>query len=492
MKVLNQKKLYVLFAKKIVDYKIILYDCKGGHKLNNLFLDDFNNTQMINESDIICSDCHEQNKYKSYQKKFFKCLTCEQNLCPLCNQKHNKQHITIDYDQKNYKCRLHNDIYTLYCKNCKINICMNCFPSHDKSNHEIIDYKSIIPDNNKINNELNELRNDINILNEFINNVMEKLQKVKEKMELFYLINSEIFKHYIIQNKNYQILKNIKEIRNNIERSNIKDIINNESIGDKIEKLLDIYDKMTKEDPNHNIIINNKNNKEINLSKKNTIPSEEKRRNTLCSSTKDLKINDIKLNDNNENNSNKKKLDNKPKEIKNNNKKRLSTKPFNEIGIKNNEKNKQTEKIKDKKKTNEKNNEKPKSSKNINEMHKISKKINENNKLAQKSNENNKPKEENNENIKPTEIINEKNNIIEEVDANLENLDENEIIIKYKINKSEKEIKIFGDKFVSNNEKNCTIKFDNEIMKIKEKLEIPKTYKNKEEIEIKLINIFIK
>ena len=239
----------------IVDYKIILYDCKGGHKLNNLFLDDFNNTQMINESDIICSDCHEQNKYKSYQKKFFKCLTCEQNLCPLCNQKHNKQHITIDYDQKNYKCRLHNDIYTLYCKNCKINICMNCFPSHDKSNHEIIDYKSIIPDNNKINNELNELRNDINILNEFINNVMEKLQKVKEKMELFYLINSEIFKHYIIQNKNYQILKNIKEIRNNIERSNIKDIINNESIGDKIEKLLDIYDKMTKEDPNHNIII---------------------------------------------------------------------------------------------------------------------------------------------------------------------------------------------------------------------------------------------
>ena len=50
-------------------------------------------------------------------------------------------------------------------------------------------------------------------------------------------------------------MKNIKEIRNNIERSNIKDIINNESIGDKIEKLLDIYDKMTKEDPNHNIII---------------------------------------------------------------------------------------------------------------------------------------------------------------------------------------------------------------------------------------------
>ena len=79
----------------IVDYKIILYECKSGHKLNNIFLDEFNNTQLINESNIICSNCNISNKSQTHDRKFNKCLTCQQNLCPICAKQHNKEHTLL-------------------------------------------------------------------------------------------------------------------------------------------------------------------------------------------------------------------------------------------------------------------------------------------------------------------------------------------------------------------------------------------------------------
>ena len=55
---------------KIINYKIILYQCKNGHKINNIFLEDFNNTQLINEFSIICNDCNNENKGSSFKKVF--------------------------------------------------------------------------------------------------------------------------------------------------------------------------------------------------------------------------------------------------------------------------------------------------------------------------------------------------------------------------------------------------------------------------------------
>jgi hypothetical protein len=199
----------------IIDYKIIFYECKNGHKINNIFLDEFNSTQLINESSIICSDCMENNIFNSYEKRFYKCLTCEQNLCLLCQQKHNKDHIIIEYDKKNYICKEHNDFYISFCKNCKTNLCCNCFPLHNKS-HKLIEYKNIIPNDNKIKEEINELRRTIDTFKETITDIMGKLEIVKEKIEIFYQINYDILNNYIKRNKNYQTLQNINEISNNI------------------------------------------------------------------------------------------------------------------------------------------------------------------------------------------------------------------------------------------------------------------------------------
>ena len=69
-----------------------------------------------------------------------------------------------------------------------------------------------------------------------------------------------------------------------------------------------------------------------------------------------------------------------------------------------------------------------------------------------------------------------------------EKLGPNEIILEYKKGKiKDTIIKIFGEKFVSNNSSNCSIKFDDKTLELKEKLELPKNYKNEENIKIKLI-----
>ena len=238
----------------IINYKIILYGCKNGHKTNNIFLEDFNNTQLINESSIICDDCHNENKGSCFKKQFFKCLTCKKNLGILCNEKHKKEdHMTIDYDKKDYICEVHNDFYISYCKECRLNLCMTCYSEHN-NNHNKIDYRIIFPKKSKINEKIIELRNKIDKIKIFITDIIEKLKKVMEKMDIFYQINYNILNDNKLQNKNYQILQNINEISNNIEISNVDKIINEENISNKISELLKVFDKMVNKEENHDVI----------------------------------------------------------------------------------------------------------------------------------------------------------------------------------------------------------------------------------------------
>ena len=49
---------------------------------------------------------------------------------------HDKTHIIIDYEEKNNKCNIHNEILNSYCDTCKSNICMHCESNHN--NHKLI------------------------------------------------------------------------------------------------------------------------------------------------------------------------------------------------------------------------------------------------------------------------------------------------------------------------------------------------------------------
>ena len=62
---------------KIDNYKIKLYECINGHETNDIKINDFVNTQKINESEIICDKCKFKNKGNCPKDGFFRCLICK-------------------------------------------------------------------------------------------------------------------------------------------------------------------------------------------------------------------------------------------------------------------------------------------------------------------------------------------------------------------------------------------------------------------------------
>lgn len=104
---------------KIEDYRINLNNCKNGHKLDNILLKDFENTQLLNMSKIKCDICKKNNKSNTYKNIMYKCLNCDKNLCPLCKTNHENKHNIILYELKSYICNLHNETFIRYCEKCK-------------------------------------------------------------------------------------------------------------------------------------------------------------------------------------------------------------------------------------------------------------------------------------------------------------------------------------------------------------------------------------
>jgi len=107
------------------DYKIILNKCINKHSTENILLEEFYDLQKNNESNIICNNCNKNNN-EINNNKLFKCCNCKINICPLCKLKHNKDHILIDYELKNYLCNTHGKKYNFYCKECNMNLCDEC------------------------------------------------------------------------------------------------------------------------------------------------------------------------------------------------------------------------------------------------------------------------------------------------------------------------------------------------------------------------------
>ena len=141
---------------KVLDYKINLFDCKNRHNINNILLKDYEKTQNIDISKIICNKCKIKNKANCFNNEFYKCCSCGMNLCPLCKSIHDKSHKIINYDKKNYICYKHLEYFTKYCNQCNLNLCLQCEIEH--RNHNSIYYGDILPNKNEIMNNLNSLK----------------------------------------------------------------------------------------------------------------------------------------------------------------------------------------------------------------------------------------------------------------------------------------------------------------------------------------------
>ena len=246
----------------INDYKISLYGCENKHKIDNILLNEYKNTQKINQLNIKCSECH-RNKSEAFNNTFFKCLTCSSNLCPLCKDSHDSSHYIIDYNEINYICKNHNEKFDKYCKTCNKNLCFYCDENH--YNHEIIDLKTIIPKYKIIKSEVEEFLEKIKKLIDKINNIINILNYVKESCKYIYSINNDLLNNYNSKEKhrNYQIFQNINNISNNIKIKDIDDIIMNDNIQNQFTILYNIFNKTIKKNNNSLRDVNNNFNKPI-------------------------------------------------------------------------------------------------------------------------------------------------------------------------------------------------------------------------------------
>lgn len=206
-------------------------------KRENLSIKEFNNTQKIDISKIICDICKINNKSNVYNNEIFKCITCGHIICPLCRSKHDNKHIIVKYEERNIKCKKHNEKYVKYCKKCNENICMECIEEHNE--HEGINYTDLIIKSNNT-----ELKEHIDKLIENIDEIIYKLEDVKENMKIYYNKSNIIINNK--RKRNYEMLENIKEFNNNnnIIIKDIKEIINAKTITNKFKNIMDIYERM--------------------------------------------------------------------------------------------------------------------------------------------------------------------------------------------------------------------------------------------------------
>ena len=181
------------------DYEIKI-TCKKGY-MNDLSILDFENSQKVDQSKIVCDICKKNNKANTFENKFFRCLKCKKDICPLCQNSHIKNespNYIIDYAQKYFYCELHAEKYYSYCETCSVNICPQCENSHN--NHQIISYGKILINENELKSYLG-LYKEINkyyigILKAITNKINDVIKESEKLCEL----KENIIDNYIKSN----------------------------------------------------------------------------------------------------------------------------------------------------------------------------------------------------------------------------------------------------------------------------------------------------
>ena len=231
----------------IKDYKINLHNCKKGHKIENILLDEFEEKQNINRKDIICNICKKNDKSTSYNNVFYKCLTCNNNICPLCKTNHDVHHIIIDYDENYYICDKHNEKYMLYCEDCNKNLCTLC----DGHNHHkrilftdiLLKKDDLLKTKNELKLTIYKFKSEIKILTSILNDVMNKIN-------IYCKIIEDMVDNYDNKKTNFEIIFNLNQIQKSNVINELNKIIECNNIIEKYSNIFNIYKKMNHDEIN--------------------------------------------------------------------------------------------------------------------------------------------------------------------------------------------------------------------------------------------------
>ena len=241
---------------EIKNFKINLYECQNGHKMENILLNEFEYLQNKDLNSRKCDICNKINN-----DNFYKCLTCNNNIYPLCTSNHCKNHKIINYDDKYYLCKKHNEKYITYCDNCKINLCALCEPH---KSHNKITYSDVLPNKEELFEKKKELKDKIYLINNDIKVLINILNSVMNNINIYYKINEDIIDNYNNnENLNYETIYYLNQFKADDSILNeLNKIIECNNIKDKFNNIFNIYTKMNIDEIN---IIYKVTNKEVKL-----------------------------------------------------------------------------------------------------------------------------------------------------------------------------------------------------------------------------------
>jgi len=212
-------------------FNINLKGCKNNHEINNvLLLNEYEERQKIDTSKIICDICKTHDKNQTNNNEFYICNTCNKNMCPSCNPEHDKNHAVINYEDKNYICKKHNDAFIKYCEACKEDICISCESEH--ANHNIFDFTKILINKDELLKSSEALKDIIDKFKYKIDIIKETISKMLTILDTYYNLNNNIINNYNIKKRNFHYLQNLQNIKNNNDKiiNDIKNIINSNQI----------------------------------------------------------------------------------------------------------------------------------------------------------------------------------------------------------------------------------------------------------------------
>lgn len=233
------------------NYKIS-FKCKNGHELKDYLFEQYEKTQKIDISKIICEQCKKNKKSNTYNQIFFRCNSCKMNLCPLCKPNHDRSHKVINYEHKDFICPIHNENYSLYCKSCKQNICIFCGNEHTK--HETISFGKIIPNIEDLRTKYKNLNENINKFKQNVFELINILNSTVNIFDIYSTIIKDVINNYENKNINYYVLNNIKGIFNHYIIEDLDKIISDQNSINKFSYIVNIYNNVA----NKKIIHNNK------------------------------------------------------------------------------------------------------------------------------------------------------------------------------------------------------------------------------------------
>ena len=219
------------------NYELIFSNNKNGTE--KIKLQDFNNTQKIDQTEIKCSKC-SKSKTETYKEKFFYCFECNKNFCPICRSLHKEHENIVDYSNKYSKCSEHKDQnFISYCFDCKKNLCILCESQHNE--HNIINFTNLKLKPEQSKNFIEKIQK----VKKLVDNIIESLQQFEKNINVYEQIYNKLNENILNMNFNYENLKNmINLIETSFLETDINQILNSSDINKKFQKIMTMYDIM--------------------------------------------------------------------------------------------------------------------------------------------------------------------------------------------------------------------------------------------------------